>query len=339
MSSPLKQIIQHLQALREKLQGLESANDWQTVIEKRREIAEQYANADPSIRVMPSGIIQRPVALFEDINGEWLYQSEVVKSGNRLLYIHGGGGAHGRLSPRLNFAAKLADATATAVLAIDYRQLPQYPYPASLADCLAAYVWLLAHGPDDNSSALHIFVLGEAEGGTLALSTLQNIKRRDLKSPDAAVALSPLTDWSGASDSWTRLENIDPFLSRQFLCNHRRHFLNGIDDLKDPLASPLYGDLNGSPPMLLQVGGREILLDDAKRFAEKVTASKGSVILDIFPGMPHAFQLFSPFLDEATTALKRIADFIHSPICPPKSGEVIQLRPKNLKRWENGNEL
>lgn len=332
MSLPLKQVIKHLQMLRAKLVKLESQGNSRAVLEQRREIAEQYANVHPSIMAMPVGIIRRPVALFEEIKGEWFYQADVAETRNRLLYIHGGGGAHGRLSCRLNFAAKIAETTVTAVLALDYRQLPQYPYPASLADCLAAYVWLLTHGPDDNSSAQHTYVLGEAEGGTLALCTLQNIKRRDLKPPDAAVALSPLTDWSGASDSWTYLESVDPYLPRQFLFNYLDHFLSGIDDPKDPLASPLYGDLDGLPPLLLQVGGREILLDEATRFAEKVAIAKGRVQLEVFPDMPHAFQLFSPFLNEATGAIKHIADFIHSATLPPKSGEVIYLQPKIIKR-------
>ena len=331
MSLPLQQVIQHLQTLRAKLDQLESAGDWQDVIEQRREIAEQYANVDASVMVMPADVIRRrSVAFYKALKGEWFYQADAAETRNRLLYIHGCGGAHGGLAPRLSFAAKIAKATGIAVLAVDYRLLPQSPYLATQADCLAAYAWMLAHGPDDTGSALHTYVLGEAEGGTLALSTLLNIKQRDLKPPDAVVALSPLTDWTGASKSWTTLEGVDPFLSRQFFADHWSHFLNDIVEPDNPMASPLYGDLEGLPPILLQVGEREILLDDSKRFAEKVTAANGQVKLEVFPGMPHAFQLFSPFLDESTSAIKQIVDFIHASITPPMSGEVIYMHPKNL---------
>ena len=334
VSQPLKQVIKHLRKLRTKLDKLESADDWQAVFEKRRNIAEAYDQADISIKAIPEDITRLSVGLFETIKGEWFYQPESVDTQNRLLYIHGCGGAHGRLSSRLNFAAKIAKATATAVLAVDYRQLPQYPYAATLADCLAAYAWILAHGPYENSISQHTYVLGEAEGGTLALSTLQNIKQRDLKTPTAAVAVSPLTDWSGTSKSWSTLESTDPFLSRNFLSEYWTHFFGDINDPKDPSVSPLYGDFKGLPPLLLQVGGGEILLDDSKRLADTVSAIQGRVNLDISPGMPHAFQLFSPYLDEATSALKRIGDFIHSHNHTQSTENVVYMRPKTSKHQE-----
>lgn len=160
MSLPISQVIAHLQQLRNKMESLDFQDESEIAYEKSRCIAEQYTDVDASVSDMPRSIVRHSTAIFKAIKGDWFFHPKASGLRNRLLYIHGCGGAYGRLSTRLSFAAKIAEATGAAVLAVDYRL---FPHSAALADCLAAYAWILTHGPDGKCSALNTYVLGEAE--------------------------------------------------------------------------------------------------------------------------------------------------------------------------------
>ncbi|HOY34148.1 MAG TPA: alpha/beta hydrolase [Aquabacterium sp.] len=218
-----------------------------------------------------------------------------------ILYLHGG--AFVVETPRLHgaFVARLARAAQAAALMPHYRLAPENPFPASPDDAMAAYRWLLASG----YAGREIVVAGDSAGGNLALGLLQRIVHEGLPVPSCAVALSPLTDATFSGESVRRNDGLDPmFTARGFETLSR--FVAPDDAIRTwPLASPLFGDMAGLPPLLLQVGSSELLLDDSVRFAQRHPGAK----LQVWHDMPHVFPLFD-FLPESKAALGQIVQFI-----------------------------
>jgi len=243
-----------------------------------------------------------------DIPCEW-----VVAAGAdpdlRLLYLHGGGFVSGSGGFYLTLAAHISAAARCAVLLPDYRLAPEHPFPAGLEDCVSAHEWLLANGPSGPGAARATFIAGDSAGGSLTLATLLALRDRKLKLPAAGIPLSPSTDLTLASDSLQTVK--DPIISAKTMPLFRDLYL-GKSDPRNPLASPVFGDYRGIPPLLIQVGEHEMLRDDSIRVAKKARADGIAVTLEIWPGMFHVFQSHEPLLPEAREAIQHMADFMRS---------------------------
>jgi epsilon-lactone hydrolase len=222
-----------------------------------------------------------------------------------LLYLHGGGYIAGSPSVYRHLAWRLALAVGAQVLAPDYRLAPEHPFPAALDDALAAYLWLLAEGVEPRQVA----VVGDSAGGGLAFALLLRLRDQNRPLPAAVAALSPWTDLALTGASLRGNAKADPMLDVAELPRVVRSYLGGADP-RHPWASPIYGDLAGLPPALIQVGSDEILRDDAARLAERLDLAGGTVRLEIWPRMPHVWHLFAPMLPEARRAIGHVGDFL-----------------------------
>lgn len=227
----------------------------------------------------------------------------------RLLYLHGGGFVSGSGGFYLRQAAHISAAAKCAVLLPDYRLAPEHRFPAGLDDCVLAHQWMVANGPASPTPARATFVAGDSAGGSLTLATLLALRDRKLPLPAGGIPISPCTDFTLASESLKTV--VDPIISAKTMPVFRDHYL-GKTDPKNPLASPVFGDYRGIPPLLIQVGEHEMLRDDSVRVAKKARADGISVKLEVWPGMFHVFQSHEPLLPEAKEAFDHIADFMRS---------------------------
>jgi monoterpene epsilon-lactone hydrolase len=227
----------------------------------------------------------------------------------RLLYLHGGGFVSGSGGFYLAQAAHISAAAKCAVLLPDYRLAPEHRFPAGLDDCVRAHQWMVANGPTGAAPARATFVAGDSAGGSLTLATLLALRDRKLPLPAGGIALSPTTDLTLASDSLKTVS--DPIISAKTMPVFRDYYL-GKADPRDPLASPVFGDYRGLPPLLIQVGEHEMLRDDSIRVARKARADGISARLEVWPGMFHVFQSHEPLLPEAREAIDRMANFMRS---------------------------
>jgi monoterpene epsilon-lactone hydrolase len=224
-----------------------------------------------------------------------------------VLYLHGGGYVFGSVSHYRDFIWRIADAAQARVLCIDYRLAPEHKFPAAVDDAVAAYRWLLAQGAKSDQTA----IMGDSAGGGLALAALLRLRDEGASLPKAAVALSPWTDLAVTAPSYAQNEASDPMLVAAQARYYAACYLGGADP-RHPYASPLYGDPTGLPPCLIQVGSDEILHDDAVRMAERLRAAGCRVVLEVWPRMPHVFQLFARILPEARDAIAHIGAFLRA---------------------------
>jgi epsilon-lactone hydrolase len=265
----------------------------------QRPVLEQMLTSNPlpeDVRAAPGDLGGIPV-IFVDIAG--------VEPRGTIFHIHGGGFALGSAEGSVGLASSLARKTGMRAVSVDYRLAPEHPYPAALQDVTAAYRALL----EQAGSAHHIVVSGESAGGNLAVELLIAGKAEGLTMPAAALLLSPMTDLTVTGSSYTSKANADPVITAQAIRTRAADYLNGTDPA-DPLVSPIFADLSGLPPLLIQAGSHEVLLDDATRLAAKAAADDVAVILDITPGVPHVFQAFDALLEEGDAALDRVARFV-----------------------------
>lgn len=228
-----------------------------------------------------------------------------VEPRGTIFHIHGGGFALGSAAGSVRLASSLARKTGMRAVSADYRLAPEHPYPAALQDVTAAYRALLEQAGD----ADHIVVSGESAGGNLAVGLLIAVKTEGLPMPAAALLLSPMTDLTVTGGSYAGKAHADPVITAQAIRTRAADYLAGADPA-DPLVSPIFADLSGLPPLLIQAGSHEVLLDDATRLAAKAAADDVAVILDITPGVPHVFQAFDALLEEGDAALDRVARFV-----------------------------
>jgi acetyl esterase/lipase len=236
----------------------------------------------------------------------------------RVLYIHGGGFIMGCPKSHRTITSRLSEVSGCAVLAIDYRLMPEHRHTACLEDCRAAYQWILENGPDGAGEAQQLFFGGDSAGGNLALSLAAWIRDRGLRAPDAVLALSPLTDvtFSGASlrDNWP----TDIMLRRVMgTLNRLPRFIKSWWVVKtyrvrpaSPQVSPLFGDLSNLPPTLVQASEAEMLLDDARRYVATAHAAGSPVKLQTWTNMVHIWHIFYPHLPQADEAFTKIGKFI-----------------------------
>jgi monoterpene epsilon-lactone hydrolase len=222
-----------------------------------------------------------------------------------VLYFHGGVYVMGDAALAADLASQVGRRTDAKVISVDYRLAPEHPYPAAVDDALAAYEALLQDGvaPSD------IVFAGESAGGGLAIATLVNARDHGLPLPAAALVMSPMTDLTLAGTSMETRREVDPLLSPEALQARITDYTAGQDAALG-LISPLFADLSGLPPLIIQAGTHEVLLDDAVRLAQQAATADVEITLDITPRVPHVFQAYHPILDEATAALDRAGQFL-----------------------------
>jgi epsilon-lactone hydrolase len=238
------------------------------------------------------------------VPGDWLTPG-AADDGRVVLYFHGGGYNIGSAESHRSMLTHLASRARARVFATDYRLAPEAPYPAAIDDAVAAYDGLLGAGAD----AARVVVAGDSAGGGLALALLVRIRDAGGTLPAGAVALSPWTDLSGASPSVSANEDIDIMLSRVLLDHWAASYLDGAAADR-PDASPLHADLTGLPPILVQVGDTEVLLDDGARFAARADAAGVDVTLEVEPDMFHVWAFFAGIVPESDAALDGVAAWI-----------------------------
>jgi monoterpene epsilon-lactone hydrolase len=272
-------------------------------------IEEQRAQMEENAGAMrlPADVSVTPVDA-GGVPAEW-----VVAGGTReqraVLYLHGGGYVIGSPRTHRDLTSRLSRACRARVLVPEYRLAPEYPCPAAVDDTVAAYRYLLAGGADPARTV----IAGDSAGGGLAVAALVALRDAGEPLPAAAVCISPWVDLEVAGESATTRAGADPMVDAVRLRENGR--LYGGDDLRAPLAAPLYADLTGLPPMLVQVGDAEILLDDAVRLAERAKAAGVEVDLEVWDEMIHVFPMFAGGLDEGRQAIERIGAWVEQRLC------------------------
>jgi monoterpene epsilon-lactone hydrolase len=222
---------------------------------------------------------------------------------NTILYSHGGYYQRGSPATHKELVARIARAAGARALAIDYRLAPEHPHPAAVDDAVTAYSWILDRG----ASPAEVGLAGDSAGGGLTMAALVAMRDRGVPLPAAAAVLSPWVDLALTGESITERQAVDPVLD---LATKRQAVANYLDgaDPKAPLASPLFADLTGLPPLLIQVGTDEMLYDDAERLAAAAERAGVDVTLEVGEGMIHVFQ-FLGIVPEAQAATDRIGRF------------------------------
>jgi acetyl esterase/lipase len=228
-----------------------------------------------------------------------------VEAGHVVLYFHGGVYVLGDAFGAADLAAQIGRRTRARVISVDYRLAPEHPYPAAVDDALAAYQALL----DNGAAPSDIVFAGESAGGGLAVATLVNARDHGLPLPAAAFVMSPYADLTLAGTTMETKREVDPLMSPENLRTRVTDYTAG-QDATIGLISPVFADLSGLPPLLIQAGTHEVLLDDAVRLARQAATADVEVTLDLTPGVPHVFQTFYPILDEAAAALDRAGQFL-----------------------------
>jgi monoterpene epsilon-lactone hydrolase len=254
---------------------------------------------------LPAGVRVEAV----DANGvaaEWTTTPEADPS-RAILFLHGGGYISGSLASHRHMIAQAGREARSRTLALAYRLAPEHPFPAALDDAIAGYRFLLARG----FAPEHIAIAGESAGGGLAVATLVSTREAGLPLPACCWLSSPWVDLEVTGGSVTTKAIVDPLIQKPYLLELAAAYLNGTDP-RTPLASPLYADLEGLPPILIQVGSAETLLDDAVRLARAAGAADVRVTLEVWPDMIHAWHLFYQQVAAGRRALAAVGTFIRS---------------------------
>jgi acetyl esterase/lipase len=239
------------------------------------------------------------------VDGEWIAPADAPPD-KAILYLHGGGFRVGSVASHRDLIARIAAASGCRVLAINYRLAPEHRFPAALDDTLAAYGWML----DQGLQPINIAFAGDSAGGNLVLAAMLSLRDRRLPLPAAGLVMSPWTDLAATGSSYISRAEADPIHQRPMILALAKNYLGEQGDPCDPLVSPLYANLEGLPPLLIQVGDRETVLDDSTMFAEKARAAGVDTELQIWDGMIHVFPMFSE-IPEAREAIASIAKFLH----------------------------
>lgn len=278
--------------------------DESTSIPQLREMIEKGAG---SFGKLPKGLTMEPVSI-GNMYSEWIKCTESTGN-NAILYLHGGGLVVGSARAHRGIVAKFVKGSRVPALVIDYGLAPEEPFPKGLDDCLAAYEYLLSEGYPSSK----IVVAGDSGGGNLVLATLLALKKQKKVLPAAAVALSPWTDLTNSGPTWTTNKEVDTLTWKNSQHVFARYYAGG-NDPKDPLISPLFGDLSGLPPIRLYAGGDELMLSDSTRFFEKAKAAGVDITCTIGEGLFHCYPACAPMFPEATRAMKEICGFINAAV-------------------------
>ena len=286
---------------RESLDGIlrQNAFPFDSDVSEQRRLLRELASAQP----LPPGVTVTAAAL------GGVPAAEITIDGTEprhvVLYFHGGVYVLGAAAQAAGLAAQIGRRTRATVISVDYRLAPEHPYPAAVDDALAAYQALLLAGTDPSDIAF----AGESAGGGLAVATLVNARDHGLPLPAAAYLMSPYADLTLSGASMEAKRAADPLFTPQAFPARVADYIAGHDPAL-PLISPVFADLSGLPPLIIQAGTHEVLLDDAIRLARQAAVGDVAVILDITPGVPHVFQAYYAILDEAAAALDRAGQLL-----------------------------
>lgn len=240
------------------------------------------------------------------VPAEWVWVGEQRPTAPSMLYVHGGAYVAGSLKSHRGFVSRLAEALGGAVLHLDYRLAPEAPFPAAVDDAVAGYRWLLQQ---DGIAPATTIVGGDSAGGGLALALLVALRDAGDPLPAAATLISPWTDLTLTGDSATSRAELDVMLTKEELLERAAEYLDGTDP-ETPLASPLFADLSGLPPLLLQVGDPEVLLDDATRVAARAEAAGTVADLRVWPEVFHVWMAAAGMVPEADEAVAELAEWV-----------------------------
>ena len=275
-------------------------SDSLTTAERRAqyERAEKVFPTPPDVKVERVNVPAAPA--------EWLRPPSAVP-GRVVLYLHGGGYVIGSPRSHRHLAAAIAGAAGASALLLDYRLAPEHPFPAAVEDATAAYRWLL----DQAIAPERIVIAGDSAGGGLTVATLLALREARVPLPAGGVCISPWVDLTCSGASYVTKADADPIVERSGVEEMARAYL-GATPPRTPLASPLFADLRGLPPLLIHVGTDEVLLDDAVQLAERAKAAGVDATLEVYDRMIHVWHWFLPMLDEAQTAVEAIGRFVRS---------------------------
>ncbi len=314
-SEQSKGVLRQLGELRAKLDGAPRTGRLRAL---RQAMDEAFGARQLDVRIEPVDA--------DGVRGEWVLAPH-ADSTRRTLYIHGGAFFVGSPRSHRTLTSRIAQLTGGAVLALDYRLMPEHRRLAGVEDCRTAYRWLLDNGPDGAQPASSVFVGGDSAGGNLTLSLIAWVRDHGLRAPDAAFAFSPATDATFGSPSLKANRATDVMLgpmlggltkvpSAVLLWGS---FYGARMSPRNPVVSPLLGKLSGLPPLLVQASRSEMLLDDARRYVNKARAAGSPVRLQTWGDMVHVWQIFSPELPEAEQALGELGKFL-AEAAPPRAG-------------------
>lgn len=252
---------------------------------------------------LPPGIVVEQVTI-EGLPGEWVGNAG-AEPGQVLFFLHGGGYSSGSCVTHRELAAYLCIAAGVRVFLLNYRLVPEHSFPAAIEDAVTGYRWLLGQGFQPGQ----VVIGGDSAGGGLAMATLLKLRDQDLALPAAGVLLSPWVDLALNGSTLQSRTGRDPLVSVAGLAAAAALYA-GTADRMHPLLSPLYADLRGLPPLLIQVGDDELLLSDATRLAERAQAAGVPVTLEVWEAMWHVWQSFAATLPEAREAIEHIGRYI-----------------------------
>lgn len=250
---------------------------------------------DPFVRVKETQVAEMDAAWFEP---------KVELSKRVLLFLHGGGYCVCSWQTHRSLIGRLARATGMKTLAINYRLAPEYPFPAAVEDSVNSYRFLLETNAPEN-----IVIAGDSAGGGLTMATLLSLKQQGIPQPARVVAMSPWLDLSVPDEGYAPDLHNDPMFDKDAVRVWANRYLQTTHP-QHPLASPMYGDLSQLPPMLIHVGGKEMLLDDTIRFVEKAREAGVDAHMQLFPEMVHVFQFLHTVLPEAKKSIEELAEFL-----------------------------
>jgi len=240
-----------------------------------------------------------------DVKAEWITAAGAAPD-RVIMYLHGGGYVMGSIETHRELVARLSKAAQARALALEYRLAPENPFPAAVDDSISAYRWLLAQGYKSE----RIVVAGDSAGGGLSVSTLLALRDIGAPMPAGAVCISPWVDFEAEGQSMTTRAAQDPLVSRDMILNIARMYMGPNGSLREPLAAPINARLNGLPPLFIQVGDAETLLDDSTRLADRAEEAGIDVTLQIWEEMPHVWHLAAPMLPEGQQAIDKIGEWI-----------------------------
>jgi monoterpene epsilon-lactone hydrolase len=268
-------------------------------VSELRRLLRELTSAQP----LPAGVTVTAAALGGVPTAEITVDG--VEPRHVVLYFHGGVYVLGDAFQAAGLASQVGRRTRAKVIAVDYRLAPEHPYPAAVDDALAAYEALLNNGTAPSVIAF----AGESAGGGLAVATMVSARDHGLPLPAAAFVMSPYADLTLAGETMETKREADPLLSRDNLQARVPDYTAG-QDAAAGLISPVFADLSGLPPLIIQAGTYEVLLDDAVRLARQAAIADVEVTLDITPPVPPVFQAYYPILDEAAAALDRAGQLL-----------------------------
>lgn len=254
------------------------------------------------------------------VNGlyaEWLRPKKAANN-KVLLYLHGGAYLVGSCRTHRQLVSHIARAAGINALVPEYRLAPEHPFPAAIEDAIAVYGWLLASGYD----SADIFIAGDSAGGGLTVATLLSLRHAGMPMPAAVVLLSPFLDITASGESAITRADQDPWFDAKDVHIVADNYCGAGADLKNPLISPVFANVAGLPPALIQVGDDEILLSDSTRFADKMKDAGLDVEIEIWPEMWHVFQLFIGKMPESRRAINRIGEYMRARMPPAEKLET-----------------